>query len=481
LRAVSELLRRPATELADLIRSGELSARELVEASLRRIDELEPSINAFAFVGHESALEAADAIAPRDPRPFAGVPIAVKDNRPVAGMPLTMGSDLFGELIAPHDAFLVRRLREAGFVIVGKTTMPEMGILPTTEPRRFGPTNNPWDLTRTPGGSSGGAAAAVAAGMVPIAHGNDGGGSIRIPAACCGLVGLKPARGRVSLGPDAGQSFLVCDGVLTRTVGDTAAALDVLAGYEPGDATWAPPPPAAYRELAGRDPGRLKIALAIDPPLADATLDPLCEAAARDAAELLASLGHEVQEIDPQWSQLDLLPDFTREFGPHVSMTTLVGGRLAGREPTEDDVEPLTWSLFRHARSLDALTILSSHARLEAEARSLVASTAGFDALLTPALAQRPVRTGEIHGRGPDPWANFQRSGYFTPFAALANITGQPAISVPLYHGDDGLPTAVQLVGPPAREDLLLALVTQLERALPWSDREPPLDGAASP
>ena len=155
----------------------------------------------------------------------------------------------------PHDAFLVRRLREAGFVIVGKTTMPEMGILPTTEPRRFGPTNNPWDRGRTPGGSSGGSAAAVAAGMVPIAHGNDGGGSIRIPAACCGLVGLKPTRGRVSLGPEAGQSFLVSDGVLTRTVGDTAAALDVLAGYEPGDATWAPPPPAEYRELAARDPG----------------------------------------------------------------------------------------------------------------------------------------------------------------------------------------------------------------------------------
>ncbi len=474
---MSELLRRPATELAALIRTGDLGARELVEASLRRIDDLDPSINAFAFVAHESALEAADAIAPGDRRPFAGVPIAVKDNRPVAGMPLTMGSDLFGELIPPHDSFLVRRLREAGFVIVGKTTMPEMGILPTTEPRRFGPTNNPWDRGRTPGGSSGGSAAAVAAGMVPIAHGNDGGGSIRIPAACCGLVGLKPTRGRVSLGPEVGQSFLVSDGVLTRTVGDTAAALDVLAGYEPGDATWAPPPPAEYGELAARDPGRLKIALALDPPLPDVTLDPLCEAGARDAAQLLASLGHDVEQINPQWSQFDLLPDFTREFGPHVSMTTLIGGRLAGREPTEDDVEPLTWMLFRHARELDGLTILSSHMRLEAAARSLVASTAGFDVVLTPALAQRPVAIGEIHGLGPDPWTKFQRSGYFTPFAAIANITGQPAISVPLYHGDDGLPTAVQLIGPPAREDVLLALVAQLERALPWSEREPQLDG----
>ena len=190
------------------------------------------------------------------------MPIAIKDNRPVAGMPLTMGSDLFGEFVPGHDAFLVRRLREAGFVIVGKTSMPEMGILPTTEPRRFGPTRNPWDTDRTPGGSSGGAAAAVAAGMVPVAHGNDGGGSIRIPASCCGLVGLKPARGRVSVGPDGGQSFLVSDGVLTRSVGDTATVLDVLAGAELGDATWAPPPPAAYAALARVDPGRLRIGLA---------------------------------------------------------------------------------------------------------------------------------------------------------------------------------------------------------------------------
>ena len=214
-------------------------------------------INAFTHVAHESALAAAEAISPGDPRPFAGVPIAIKDNRPVAGMPLTNGSDLFGDFVPDHDAFLVRRLREAGFVIVGKTSMPEMGILPTTEPRRFGPTRNPWNLERTPGGSSGGSAAAVAAGMVPVAHGNDGGGSIRIPAACCGLVGLKPARGRVSVGPDSGQSFLVCDGALTRTVQDTAALLDVLGGPEPGDATWAPPPPAAgYSALAaGAIPG----------------------------------------------------------------------------------------------------------------------------------------------------------------------------------------------------------------------------------
>ncbi len=472
---MSELLRAPIDALAGLVRSGELTATELVQTCLRRIDALEPAINAFTHVAHESALAAAAEIGPGDPRPFAGVPIAIKDNRPVSGMPVTMCSDLFGDYVAEHDAFCVRRLREAGFVIVGKTTLPEMGILPTTESRRFGPTRNPWDRERTPGGSSGGSAAAVAAGMVPIAHGNDGGGSTRIPAACCGLVGLKGARGRVSAGPDGGQSFLVTDGVLTRTVAETAAVLDVLAGYEPGDATWAPPPSARYAELAARDPGSLRIGLAFNMPLEGVELDPLCEAAARDCGVLLESLGHRVQEALPPWSNLGLLSDFTRAFGPNVSFTTLIGGRLAGREPTAQDVEPLTWALWERARSESSLTLLSAQARLEAVARSVVRYLERFDVLLTPALAQRPVPIGEIHGRGPDPWAQYRRSGAFTPYTAIVNVTGQPAISVPLYHGDDGLPTAVQLIGRPAREDTLLALAAQLEQARPWAHRHPEL------
>ncbi|MBV9002760.1 MAG: amidase [Solirubrobacterales bacterium] len=473
---MSDLLQRPATELAALVRSGELTPRELVEASLRRIDELQPRLNAFTHVAHESALAVADGIEPGDPRPFAGVPIAVKDNRPVNGLPLTMGSELFGDYVPEHDAYLVRRLREVGFVIVGKTSMPEMGILPTTEPRRFGAARNPWDLERTPGGSSGGSAAAVAAGMVPVAHGNDGGGSIRIPAACCGLVGLKPARGRVSVGPDGGHSFLVCDGVLTRSVADTAQVLDVLSGPEPGDATWAPPPPAAgYAELMKVDPGRLRIALVLTSALDDATIDPACEQAARDAAALLESLGHDVQAVDPPWSGLNLLPDFTRAFGPLVSFTTVVGGRIAGREPTADDVEPLTWALWRHALEQDTMKYLSAEARLESVARSIVQKLSEYDVVLTPALAQRPVPIGEIDGLGPDPMVKFRQSGYFTPFTAIFNVTGQPAIALPLYHGEDGLPTAVQLVGPPAREEVLLSLAAQVEAALPWADRVPAL------
>lgn len=464
------LLTRPAVELAALIRTGDVSARELVEASLRRIDELEPKVNAFTHVAHESALAQAEKIDARDPRPFAGVPIAIKDNRPVAGMPLTMCSDLFGDFVADHDAFLVRRLREAGFVIVGKTALPEMGILPTTESRRFGPTRNPWDLERTPGGSSGGSAAAVAAGMVPIAHGNDGGGSTRIPAACCGLVGLKESRGRVSLGPDVGDSVLVQDGVLTRTVADTARVLDVLCGYELGDATWAPPAHAAYRELAERDPGHLRIGLALNSPL-EGELDPVCERGARDAAALLESLGHEVEETAPPWSGVDLLSDFTRLFGPMTAMATLIGGMIRGQEPTEEDVEPLTWAIWERARSTDAVSFLGAQARLQRHSRTVISFLTQFDAVLTPALAQRPVPIGEIHGLGPDPWGHYRRSSRFTPYTALCNLTGVPAIALPLYQGEDGLPLSVQLIGPPLGEDILLTLSAQLERALPWAER----------
>jgi amidase len=473
---MSELLLRSATELAALVRAGDLTASELVEASLQRIDELQPTINAFTHVAHESALAAAAAIAPGDSRPFAGVPIAIKDNRAVIGMPLTMGSDLFGDFVAGRDAYLVRRLREAGFVIVGKTSMPEMGLLPTTEPRRFGPTRNPWDTDRTPGGSSGGAAAAVAAGMVPVAHGNDGGGSIRIPAACCGLVGLKPARGRVSVGPDDGESFLVCDGVLTRSVADTARVLDVLAGPELGDTSWAPPPPAAgYAALSEVDPGRLRIGYTVKPALDEAIVDPVSERAAGDAAALLQSLGHDVREITPPWAGLNLLPDFVRAFAPLASFTVWLGGRLNARDPTAEDVEPLTWMLWQHALGQDTIKYLTAQYRLQSVARSMVRDLAEFDVVLTPVLARRPVPIGEMNGLGPDPMANFRKSGHFTPFTAVFNVTGQPAISLPLYQGDDGLPAAVQLVGPPAREEVLLALATQLERALPWADRAPNL------
>src|SRR5215217_899982 len=333
-----DLLFKPASELATLIRTGQVSSTELVTAALDRIEALQPTINAFTHIDAEKALAAAEAVSAEDPRPFAGVPIAIKDTAPVAGMPYTMASDIFGDFVAGHDAFVVRRIREAGFVIVGKTSMPELGSLPVSEPRRFGPVRNPWDTGRTPGGSSGGAAAAVASGMLPLAHGSDGGGSIRIPAACCGLVGLKPSRGRISRGPEQADDFLVQDGVLTRTVAETAALLDVLAGYEPGDATWAPAPAEPFATTAAREPGRLRIGVTTTAAI-DAPLDPVCEQAVRDAAELLGSLGHAVEDVEAPWAGQSLLEVFTLVFGTPIAMGLFFGAQLTGREPAAALVE----------------------------------------------------------------------------------------------------------------------------------------------
>jgi len=470
----ADLLSRPATELARLVKAGEVTSRELTEASLERIEALDPELNAFVHLDPDGALAAAGSIDPSDERPFAGVPIAIKDTAAVAGMPYRLGSDMFGDFVPPQDAFVVRRLRDAGFVFVGKTNLPEFGILPVTEPRRFGPTRNPWDTERTPGGSSGGAAAAVAAGMVPLAHGSDGGGSIRIPAACCGLVGLKPSRGRISRGPEQGDDLLVQDGVLTRTVSETAALLDVMAGYERGDATWAPPLPEPFAQTAAREPGRLRIGVTTVPAIDMAAIDPLCERAAHDAAGLLESLGHEVEQVDPPWKGQELLRAFTLVFGTPVALGIWFGSQVTGREPSAELVEPLSWKIWEGVRERNPLDYLLARTQLAAASRSIVALWDDFDAIVTPTLAQRPVRTGEIDSCSDDPWEDFHRSGEFTPYTALFNVTGQPAISLPLYHGDDGLPVGVMIAGRPAGEGPLLSLAAQLEAASPWADRRPP-------
>jgi amidase len=468
------LLRRSALELGRMVAAGDVGARELVEASLARIEAADPAINAFTLVDAEGALASADAVKPGDERPFAGVPIAIKDLfAPVAGLRMSQGSDLLGNYTPDYDSALVRRFREAGFVIVGRTAAPEFGIPPITEPRRFGATRNPWNTDRTPGGSSGGAAAAVAAGMVPVAHGSDGGGSIRIPAACCGLVGLKPARNRISRAPDIGEHLLSTDGALTRTVADSAALLDVMAGYETGDANWAPPPPEPFAATAGRGPGRLRIGLALDPPI-EADLDPLAERAVRDVGALLTSLGHDVREVTAPWKGADLLSTFTVLWASNVALSVAHAQLVGGRTATQENVEPLTWELYQRGLSHSSVELLGATAVLQRFARSVVALWSELDVLITPALARRPVRIGELDTGGPDPMAGFLEGGQFTPYTAALNVTGQPAVSVPLFHGDDGLPLAVQMIGPPAGEALLLALAHQLEQARPWADRVPP-------
>jgi amidase len=477
--AAAELLLRPALELAALVREGEVSARELTEAALARAEATQPELNAFTFLDADAALAAADAVEPGDPRPFAGVPTAIKDLTPQRGAPCSMASDLYGDFTPSFDSFTVQRLREAGFVFIGRTSSPELGILPVTAPRRFGPTRNPWDTGRTPGGSSGGAGAAVAGGVLPVAHGSDGGGSIRIPAACCGLVGLKPQRGRISRGPETGDSFLATDGVLTRTVGDTAALLDVLEGYRPGDATWAPPPAEPFTRSAEREPGPLRVALALEPPLTEAAVDPACLQAARDGAELLASLGHHVEEAAPPYPGRDMFHVFTRIWAGNIATGVAFGGRVAGRDPQPADVEPLTWALYERGLELTSVDYVLATVELQRRARRIGAWFEDWDVLLTPALAKRPLPIGEVDGCGADPWGEFRESGEFTPYTAIWNVTGQPAISLPLFHGDDGLPLGVQLVGPPLGEGLLLSLAAQLEAARPWAERVAPLAAAA--
>jgi amidase len=477
----TDLMFRPATELAGMVRSGEVSARELVESSLERIEELNPTLNAFVEVDAERALATADQIEPGDERPFAGVPIAIKNNRPVEGLRLTYGCSLMAENQCEYDHNVTRRFKEAGFVIVGTTTLPEYGILPTSEARLFGPTHNPWDLERTPGGSSGGAAAAVAAGIVPVAHGNDGGGSIRIPAACCGLVGLKPSRGRISAAPELGDSSLGIDGVLTRTVADTAAILDVLAGYEPGDATWAPPPPVPFAAAAAEEPRKLRIAATTLPPIPDAAVDPICSQAVADAAELLRSLGHEVEEVVPPWQVEGLSELFGAVFSVHIALSIAYSGMVAGRGVggiSSEDMEPMSWAIFSMVKKLGAVEGMAATVQLQSHTRKLVSFLDPYDALLTPALAERPLPLGTLDTAAPEPMSTFTRSGLFTPFTPVFNASGQPGISLPLYQGEDGLPLGVQIVGRPAGEGALLALAAQLEEAQPWAQRRTPVTQA---
>jgi amidase len=470
---MADLLFRPASELADLVRAGEVSSRDLVQESLTRIDELDPELNAFVDVFADEALVAADGVAPGDERPFAGVPIAIKNNRPIEGKRLTYASDFMGDWKAPYDHNVVRRLRDAGFVIVGTTTLPEWGILPWTNTKRFGPTRNPWDPARTSGGSSGGSATAVAAGMVPIAHANDGGGSTRIPAACCGLVGLKPQRNRISLAPEIGESFLGVDGVLTRSVGDTARVLDVLAGYEVGDASWAPPPPEPFAAAAAREPAGLRVAVVTNSPL-DAPVDPVRADAAREAGRLLESLGHRVEEADAPWRQDSLLQAFTALFAPLVMLQVAFGRLVGGREPEEHELEPLSWALWKLVGDMSALDANLASAQLQIFARALIGWMAQYDVVVAPALAGAPVLLDDVHWQTDDPMGLFQRSGAFTPFTAVANVTGQPAIALPLGE-HEGLPVAVQLFGRPAGEGELLALAAQVEVARPWAHRRPAL------
>ena len=453
-----------AVEQARLVRCGEVSSTELVQLSLERIDALDGALNAFVTVCADEALAAAASIdSASGDEPFRGVPIGIKDLAATAGIRTTYSSNAYAQYVPDFDTAVVRRIREAGFVIVGKTNTPEFGTVAFTESDLNGATRNPWDPELTPGGSSGGAAAAVAAGLVPIAHATDGGGSIRIPASCCGLFGLKPSRGRVSSAPFGSLEGLSTAGPMARSVEDAAAFLDVLAGYEPGDPWWAPPPDRPFAATASEPPRRLRIAVTTAPPI-DTPVDPECARAVSAAAELLDGLGHDVREETPPWREPSLFDLFITvwQVGPAL-------------HPVDDSLlTALNRGLIESARSTSAADYARAVAQLQALARRVVSFWSEADVVVTPTLALPPVPIGwqeEVDG----PPEQLSRNTEFTPFTAIANLTGQPAVSVPLHWSDRELPIGVQVIGPPAGDALLLSLATQLEAERPWADRRPPL------
>lgn len=458
----------PATEVAAAIRRREVSPVEVLDSCLAAVDRLDPALNAIVWRNDEAARDEArrmaDALAAGDELPrFAGVPLPVKDLTPVSGWPVTYGS--FGAPAGARrdEALVVTNLRRAGFVLCGRTNTPELGPIPVTENTRYGITRNPWDLERSPGGSSGGAAVAVASGMFPLAHGNDGGGSIRIPASCTGLVGLKANRGRVPA-EVAGWLGASVEGVLTRTVADTAAVLDAIAPLDRLAWYHAPPPEAPFATAPGADPGRLRIALCtrapFDLPVHAGALDAVTRAGA-----VLEEIGHDVAPVD-----LELVPPDVLEPFLHV-----VGAGLGDYTDVDfSKVEPHNAASYLAARRVDSITLVQSVAKLQRLARDILWRWGrDFDLLVTPTCAIPPPPAGAILSQvHAEPGALPPQVVSMVVFTAPFNITGQPAISLPV-HDSGGLPVGVQLVGGPWEEGLLLAVAAQIEEAVPWRERRP--------
>jgi amidase len=474
-----------ATGQAELVRSGEVSPLELVDAAINRVEKLNPQLNAVIHPLFDRARRLA--AGPLPDGPFTGVPTLFKDlGCAIEGEPYHEGMGFLkgAGYRSPHTDNLAKQYAKAGFVPIGRTNTPELGLVPTTEPVAYGPAHNPWQLGRTTGGSSGGSAAAVASGMVAVAHANDGGGSIRIPASCCGLVGLKPTRGRTSTGPDLNDisQFLIVELCVSKTVRDTAGVLDAVNGPFPGDATQAPAPSRPYRDEVGADPGKLRIGLQTGNPIGDTPVHPDCVAAAEGAAKLLESLGHTVEVAAPAgFDNEELVMQFGAVWAADCSYLLDDWGRKVGKPVTQDDVEILTWALADMGKSVTAAQLVGAVTDAMKENRRAATFWAprpegeGFDLLLTPTLGEPPVPHGTFDSTPDNPLGGFFRSAAFVPFTAQFNVSGQPAINLPLHWNDEGLPIGVQLVAGFGREDLLLRVASQLEAAQPWIDRRPPV------
>jgi amidase len=458
-------------ELAAAIRSREISPVELTTHYLERIDRLADDVGAFVTVTADAALTAARAqeaeVVRRtvDLPPLFGVPTAIKDLHAVAGVVTRLGTTALDPVVPDFDDHVVTRLREAGMVLLGKTSTPELGLPLYTEPDGQPPARSPWDPAISAGGSSGGAGAAVASGLVPAAHGSDGGGSVRTPASVCGLVGLKPSRGRISLGPRHGDGpGLVVHGFLTRTVADAAALLDATAGPMPGDATWLPPPSDAFAEATRRRPGSMRIGRQRVPTLADVEPHHDVVSAYDAVTQLLADLGHDIVEAGPAFDGA-VAADFETVWASSVAAVPIPADRL-------HRLTPFTRWLQERGAKVSAADYVGALGRLQEASRAAIVASAAYDAVLVPTLAELPKRVGELRDDD-DPAGDFAAQERFNPYSAAYNMTGQPAISLPLYWTASGVPVGVQLVGPPAGEAVLLMLAAHLEEARPWRERTP--------
>ncbi len=464
-----------ATAQAELVRRGEVSPKELVEEAIARIETVNPKVDAVIRTRFDSARQEAEGDLPDGP--FRGVPILFKDlGCTVEGEVTAFGLGPLRDLKIPVTSFLAAQFLAAGFVPLGRTNVPELGTTVTTEPRSFPPARNPWNTGHSTGGSSGGSAAAVASGMVPVAHANDGGGSIRIPASECGLVGLKPTRARVSQGPVTGEAWAgsTIDGALARTVRDAAGVLDVISNPMPGDPYYAPPLPGPLAREVGADPGRLRIGVLDRPGVEGYLDDPECRAAVASAAALLESLGHHVEQSAPAaMLEQEFLRHFINIIAADTEATMQAFEMLLGRRIREDEIEPRNAAHRRAGQALSAPAYLGSRAWLGMWTRRMADWWTGHDLLLTPTLGAPPPELGWFTADGPE--QEERRIASFIPYTAQFNMTGQPAISLPLHWTPGGLPVGVQLVAAYGREDLLVRVASQLEQAAPWAGRHPPV------
>lgn len=457
--------------LAALVAKRKVKPTDLIDAAIARAEEVNPKINAIVFKDYERARDAANGRLPKGV--FRGVPFLLKDIGVLAqGMPSRQASHFLPAIPRPQDSYLVQKFKATGLNLFGVTNVPEFGLVASTESKLYGPARNPWNLEHSPGGSSGGAAAAVAAGIVPLAHANDGGGSIRIPAGACGLVGLKPSRGRISQGPFFSDALdgIATDLVVSRSVRDTAAALDAAHGNMPGDPYADPPAPNSYLEAIKRKPKRLRIAFSARK-VDGSPVHPDCAAAAKFAAKACEKLGHVVEEASPSLDLSGLMGAFTIFWGGGLAAGIDTIAKLTGKTPSREMFEGMTWSMYLNGKQASASDYLQAKEMINVASREMGRFHQTYDVWITPTLGRPPERNGVFDFDDTDLLKSFAPQIDYVPFTALQNVTGQPAVNVPLYWNKDNLPIGTQFVGAFGDELTLLRLAAQLEKSNPWADR----------